>query len=66
LQQALADLGRKRQGEYYLTDVIGGLVARGLAVEAVALDDPEQAHGVNTPRRAGGAQRAAALRRLAE
>ena len=43
LLQALAGLQpQNAQGEYYLTDVIGGLVARGLPVEAVPLDDPSR------------------------
>jgi bifunctional UDP-N-acetylglucosamine pyrophosphorylase/glucosamine-1-phosphate N-acetyltransferase len=36
------------QHEYYLTDVVAALVARGLRVEAVLADDPSEALGVNT------------------
>jgi bifunctional UDP-N-acetylglucosamine pyrophosphorylase / glucosamine-1-phosphate N-acetyltransferase len=35
------------QGEYYLTDVIGLLVKAGGRVEAIAVDDAEEALGVN-------------------
>ncbi len=36
------------QGEYYLTDTVADLVARGLRVEAVAIDDPREVVGINT------------------
>ena len=36
-------------GEYYLTDVIRVLVARGEPVEVVKLEDPVEVLGVNTP-----------------
>ncbi len=36
------------QNEYYLTDVAAALRARGSAVVAVRLDDPEEMQGVNT------------------
>jgi bifunctional UDP-N-acetylglucosamine pyrophosphorylase/glucosamine-1-phosphate N-acetyltransferase len=36
------------QGEYYLTDVAGMLVADGLPVEVLELEDPDEALGVNT------------------
>jgi bifunctional UDP-N-acetylglucosamine pyrophosphorylase / glucosamine-1-phosphate N-acetyltransferase len=36
------------QGEFYLTDVIGLLVAAGDRVEALVIDDPHEATGVNT------------------
>lgn len=36
------------QGEYYLTDVVAGLVARGEKVVAMSLQDPEEMLGVNT------------------
>jgi bifunctional UDP-N-acetylglucosamine pyrophosphorylase/glucosamine-1-phosphate N-acetyltransferase len=36
------------QHEYYLTDVVAALVARGLRVEAVLAEDPSEALGVNT------------------
>ncbi len=35
------------QGEYYLTDVVGVLVAAGHPVEARVADDPEETQGVN-------------------
>jgi bifunctional UDP-N-acetylglucosamine pyrophosphorylase/glucosamine-1-phosphate N-acetyltransferase len=52
---------RNAQGEIYLTDVVGRAVADGRRVEAVQIEDPEQALGVNT--RAELAQAAEALRR---
>jgi bifunctional UDP-N-acetylglucosamine pyrophosphorylase / glucosamine-1-phosphate N-acetyltransferase len=36
------------QGEFYLTDVIGLMVAAGESVEALVLNDPTEATGVNT------------------
>lgn len=36
------------QGEYYLTDVVGALVAKGEKVVAMCLQDPEEMLGVNT------------------
>jgi len=36
------------QGEYYLTDVVTLLHAQGRRVTAVALDDIDESHGVNT------------------
>lgn len=38
------------QGEYYLTDVIGVLVNKGMKVLALELSDPAEASGINTPR----------------
>ncbi len=35
------------QGEYYLTDIIGMYVRRGLPVGAVVLDDPREMTGIN-------------------
>jgi bifunctional UDP-N-acetylglucosamine pyrophosphorylase/glucosamine-1-phosphate N-acetyltransferase len=37
-----------KQGEYYLTDVVGMFVEKNLAAVAVELDDPDEAIGVNT------------------
>lgn len=37
------------QSEFYLTDAIGMMVAAGHQVEALLLDDPAEATGVNTP-----------------
>jgi len=49
LLAALATLvPENAQGEYYLTDVIAALVASGKAVEAVAVENPEEVLGVNT------------------
>lgn len=39
---------KNAQGEYYLTDVVGSLVAEGKGVVAVPLEDPAEAAGVNT------------------
>src|SRR5262249_25112909 len=36
------------QGEYYLTDLVGLLVARGERVSALVAADPDEALGVNT------------------
>ena len=49
------------QGEIYLTSIVEILVQEGRRVEAVRLEDPEEALGVNT--RAELAQAAAGLRR---
>jgi bifunctional UDP-N-acetylglucosamine pyrophosphorylase/glucosamine-1-phosphate N-acetyltransferase len=49
------------KGEYYLTDVVGIAVADGLAVNALQLDDPDEAMGINT--RVHLAQAEAILRR---
>ncbi|MDN5343970.1 MAG: bifunctional UDP-N-acetylglucosamine pyrophosphorylase / glucosamine-phosphate N-acetyltransferase [Clostridia bacterium] len=48
LWPALAQLRPdNNQGEYYLTDVIALAVNQGLAVQALACDDPEEILGVN-------------------
>ena len=49
------------QGELYLTDVVGIAVSEGRSVEALVMDDPEEAVGVNT--RAELARAGATLRR---
>jgi bifunctional UDP-N-acetylglucosamine pyrophosphorylase / glucosamine-1-phosphate N-acetyltransferase len=36
------------QAEYYLTDTVAHLVADGRAVQAVAIDDPDEVVGINT------------------
>jgi bifunctional UDP-N-acetylglucosamine pyrophosphorylase/glucosamine-1-phosphate N-acetyltransferase len=36
------------KGEYYLTDLVGMAVDQGLTVEAVVVDAPEEALGINT------------------
>jgi bifunctional UDP-N-acetylglucosamine pyrophosphorylase/glucosamine-1-phosphate N-acetyltransferase len=38
---------RNRQGEYYLTDVVGILAVAGQVVEAVTVEDPREGLGVN-------------------
>jgi bifunctional UDP-N-acetylglucosamine pyrophosphorylase / glucosamine-1-phosphate N-acetyltransferase len=44
------------QGEYYLTDVIGRLVARGLHVGAMVISDREEIMGVNDRRQLAEAE----------
>ena len=62
LASAVAALAPKNaQGELYLTDVVAIARARGLAVEAIQLDDADEALGVNT--RAELARAAAVQRR---
>lgn len=54
LRQTIQKLGANNaQGEFYLTDVIGLLVASGHKVEALTLEDPAEASGVNTPAELG-------------
>ncbi len=49
LRRWIAGLGNANaQGEYYLTDVIAAAVHEGLAVRAVAADDPDETLGVNS------------------
>ncbi len=61
LWKALAAVDdRNAQGEIYVTDVVERAVAEGRRVEALVLDDPEEALGVNT--RAELAQAAAVWR----
>jgi bifunctional UDP-N-acetylglucosamine pyrophosphorylase/glucosamine-1-phosphate N-acetyltransferase len=48
LWDALKRLPLSPKGEYYLTDTIGLAVADGLPVQALALDDPSEAIGINT------------------
>ena len=44
----LAGIGSNNaQGEYYLTDVLGALVARGMTVRAVVVEDTEEMMGIN-------------------
>jgi bifunctional UDP-N-acetylglucosamine pyrophosphorylase / glucosamine-1-phosphate N-acetyltransferase len=57
---------KNAQGEYYLTDVIERLVARGLRVAAVPAEDPQEALGVNTFEELAAADRALVARRLRE
>ncbi len=49
LRDAIAGLSSKNaQGEFYLTDVVERLVSSGQRVEALVIDDPVEAAGVNT------------------
>ncbi len=48
LWQALPRLPLSPKGEYYLTDLVGLAVAEGLSVQALTLEDPAEALGVNT------------------
>jgi len=49
LFEALAGLRpENRAGEYYLTDVIAGLAARGLPVDTFLIQDASQVLGINT------------------
>ena len=57
------------QGEYYLTDVIGILGRKGGRIEAVTVDDPAEAQGVNDRRQLAAVatiQRGRILDRLME
>jgi len=60
LWDALRRIPLSPKGEYYLTDVVGLAVSEGLSVQAVTVDDPEEALGINT--RVQLAQAEAALR----
>ena len=51
------------QAEFYLTDVVGLLAASGERVEALVLDDPSEASGVNTPAELSDVERALYSRR---
>ena len=70
LWKALAQLDdANAQGELYLTDIVAGSVAEGRAVEAVRMDDPDEALGVNTRSelaRAGALLRRRSAERLME
>jgi bifunctional UDP-N-acetylglucosamine pyrophosphorylase/glucosamine-1-phosphate N-acetyltransferase len=47
---AIKDVSRdNEQGEYYLTDVVGGAVESGLPVGAIKLVDAGELYGINTP-----------------
>lgn len=54
------------QGEFYLTDVVGLLVAAGERVEALVLDDPAEAVGVNTPAELAAVETALYARRASQ
>lgn len=44
---ALEQIPISAKGEYYLTDVVGLAVSQGFPVDALVLDDPEEAIGIN-------------------
>lgn len=49
LREGLASLTPDNaQGELYITDIVGYAVERGLRVEAVEIDDPDECMGINT------------------
>jgi len=60
LWDALRRIPLSPKGEYYLTDTVGLAVSEGLSVQAVTVEDPEEALGINT--RVQQAQAEAALR----
>lgn len=60
LWQALERIPLSPKGEYYLTDAVGLAVSEGLSVQALTVEDPEEAIGINT--RVQLAQAEAALR----
>jgi bifunctional UDP-N-acetylglucosamine pyrophosphorylase/glucosamine-1-phosphate N-acetyltransferase len=60
LWDALRRIPLSPKGEYYLTDTVGLAVSEGLSVQAVTVDDLEEALGINT--RVQMAQAEAALR----
>ncbi len=61
LWASLPKLPLSPKGEYYLTDLVGLAVAEGRSVQALRLEDPTEAIGVNT--RVHLAEAAAALQR---
>ena len=61
LWASLPKLPLSPKGEYYLTDLVGLAVAEGHSVQALRLEDPTEAIGVNT--RVHLAEAAAALQR---
>ena len=66
LESVISRLGRDNaQGEEYLTDALGLLVASGEAVEAVPLADPTEALGVNDRLQLAAARRTMRDRLLA-
>jgi bifunctional UDP-N-acetylglucosamine pyrophosphorylase/glucosamine-1-phosphate N-acetyltransferase len=61
----IAKLDNKNaQGEYYLTDAIGLLLAAGRAVQTVDLEEPREARGVNTLAELAEARRSLQMRIL--
>lgn len=61
LWDALKRVPLSPKGEYYLTETVGLAAAQGLPVQALTLEDPDEAIGVNT--RVHLAEAEAALRR---
>lgn len=61
LWDALQRVPLSPKGEYYLTETVGLAAAQGLPVQALTLEDPDEAIGVNT--RVHLAEAEAALRR---
>lgn len=53
-----------KQGEYYLTDIVGAAVRGALTVSALAGEDPEEVRGINTRADLAAAERTLRLRRL--
>jgi bifunctional UDP-N-acetylglucosamine pyrophosphorylase/glucosamine-1-phosphate N-acetyltransferase len=67
LFSALAKINcNNNQGEYYLTDVLGILVAEGAAIRAAVTDDFEQTMGINSRRQLAEAEKIWQRRRLEE
>jgi bifunctional UDP-N-acetylglucosamine pyrophosphorylase/glucosamine-1-phosphate N-acetyltransferase len=50
------------QGEYYLTDLVGRALAHGWRVQAVAVADPREVMGVNSPEELAAVERLIAQR----
>ncbi len=64
LRRTIQDLRpNNAQGEFYLTDVVGLMVAAGESVEALVVNDSEEATGVNTPAELSDVERALYERR---
>ena len=64
LRESLANLTPDNsQGEYYLTDTVADLVARGLRVEAVSIADAGEVVGINTAEELEAAERLLARRK---
>jgi bifunctional UDP-N-acetylglucosamine pyrophosphorylase/glucosamine-1-phosphate N-acetyltransferase len=48
LWQALRQISLSPKGEYYLTDIVGVATGQGLSVQALIVEDPQEALGINT------------------
>jgi bifunctional UDP-N-acetylglucosamine pyrophosphorylase/glucosamine-1-phosphate N-acetyltransferase len=48
LWEALRRIPLSPKGEYYLTDVVGLATSQGLSAQAMIVEDPEEAIGINT------------------